>query len=179
MSERLTVGDYLRTEETSRPRELAYGILRDPPAPTYGHQSVVTRLTALLDACVAELRLGRVCVSPIDVILDADRALIVQPDIVFISTARLGLVRDQIWGAPDLIVEVLSRSTGLRDRTVKMDWYRRYGVREGWIVDPLAAQVEIVDFTARPGTALVCRRDGVIASAVLPDFRVPVALVFE
>ena len=59
--------------------------------------------------------LGRVLVSPVDVVLDEKKALIVQPDIVFISRERIGIVRDRIWGAPDLVIEVLSPGTRRRD----------------------------------------------------------------
>ena len=54
-----------------------------------------------------------------------------------------GKVRDNdIFGAPDLVVEVLSRSTARYDRGHKKDVYERFGVREYWIVDPLALSVE-------------------------------------
>ena len=49
---------------------------------------------------------------------------------------------DGIYGAPDLVVEVLSPSTGRYDRKHKKDVYERYGVREYWIVDPSARSVE-------------------------------------
>src|SRR3972149_11671093 len=101
MSERHTVGRYLGGEETTKPRELVYGFVREPPAPVYGHQSVVFRLGRLLDDEGRRLEAGVVVLSPLDVVLDPERALVVQPDVVFIATARRAIFRDQIWGAPD------------------------------------------------------------------------------
>jgi hypothetical protein len=68
-------------------------------------------LTALLDAHVRERDPGVVCVSPVDVVFDARAALVLQPDIVFVARERLGIVRDRIWGAPDLIVVALAEVT--------------------------------------------------------------------
>lgn len=47
-----------------------------------------------------------------------------------------------VFGAPDLVVEVLSRSTARYDRGHKRDIYEAYGVREYWIVDPVRLSVE-------------------------------------
>jgi hypothetical protein len=52
---RLGVAEYLRKPESMRPMELVYGIVREPPAPRYGHQSLLTHLGALLDRHVREL----------------------------------------------------------------------------------------------------------------------------
>ena len=145
VSRRFTVDEYFQGTETSDPIELVHGIVREPPAPLYGHQSLVTRATVLLDRHVRERGLGNVCVSPIDVVLDRERALVVQPDIIFVSTERSGIIRDRIWGAPDLVVEVLSRRTAVRDQTEKLGWYRQYGVRECWFIDPITRTIKIVD----------------------------------
>jgi Uma2 family endonuclease len=142
---RLSVQEYFELPETMRPMELVHGIVREPPAPRYGHQSIVTRLTMLLAAHVEAHGLGRVCVSPVDVVLDEALALVVQPDLLFISRDRLGLIDDRIWGAPDLVVEVLSPRTALRDRTIKLGWYRRYGVKECWLVNRRRQSVEVHD----------------------------------
>jgi Uma2 family endonuclease len=173
MSKSRTVDEYFRGPETTRPMELRYGVVREPPAPLYGHQSIVTRMTVLLEQHVRSLELGVVCVSPIDVVLDRDRALVVQPDIIFVSAGRLGIIRERVWGAPDLVVEVLSVRTARRDRTDKLGWYRQYGVRECWLVDPAEQQIEIVDCRSTAGESRpIYRNQAPIRSRVLPALEV-------
>ena len=179
--ERISVQEYLRAPETLKPMELVYGVVREPAAPRYGHQSIVTHVAGLLDHHVRQRRLGRVCVSPVDVVLDRERALVLQPDIVFVATARLGIIRDRVWGPPNLVIEVLSPGTARRDRTLKLRWYRQYGVEECWLVDPLASRVEIVDLAdpVRHCPRRVHRDNKSIRSRVLPSFRLPAARFFE
>ncbi|MBQ6986181.1 MAG: Uma2 family endonuclease [Oscillibacter sp.] len=52
------------------------------------------------------------------------------------------ITRNGIYGAPDLVVEILSPSTARRDRGPKMRTYERNGVREYWIVDPANRAIE-------------------------------------
>jgi Uma2 family endonuclease len=60
----------------------------------------------------------------------------VGPDLVFISNARMGGMRqDGFYGAPDLVIEVLSSKPQL-DRFVKLNKYAKAGVPHYWIVDP-------------------------------------------
>jgi Uma2 family endonuclease len=174
----MTTVNYFRGPDTNRRRELVWGVLREPPAPYFVHQELVTRLAALLHAQVRGL--GKVCVSPVDVVLDRDRALVVQPDVVFVSTARLGLIDRRIWGAPDLVVEVLSLGTARRDRTTKLRWYRRYGVRECWLVDPIGREIVVIAL-GRPGRVQRRRFSGRarVQSDVLPDVRLSAAQIFE
>ena len=76
----------------------------------------------------------------------------VQPDLVFVSEARRGiLAKEGLRGAPDLAIEVLSPSTASRDRGVKLKLYERQGVEQYWIVDPETAVVEVWSFTGEPG----------------------------
>jgi Uma2 family endonuclease len=90
----MTTGEYLDSPETTRRRELAYGVVREPPAPFFSHQTIVLRVARLLSDHVEPQKLGQVGVSPIDVVLDADRALVVQPDVLFVSSERLSIIRD-------------------------------------------------------------------------------------
>jgi len=178
MQRRLTIQAYLSGEETNRPQELAYGFLREPPAPGYHHQIVVGQLYERLQRHVQRYKLGRVILSPVDVILDPQRALVVQPDLVFVSTARQHICTDRIWGAPDLTIEVLS-TYRRHDRTVKVGWYRKYGVRECWLADPGARRIEVMDLTAATGGACVFEERQVIRSAVLRYLRLRAADVFN
>ena len=145
VSARMTAREYFTLPETNRPSELVYGVVREPPAPAYGHQKVIGALFRLLSAHVEENGLGEVCVSPVDVVLDEVAGLVVQPDLIFISNERLSIIQQHVSGAPDLVIEVLSPSTAHRDRTIKLAWYRRYGVRECWLVDPHQRTIDIVD----------------------------------
>jgi Uma2 family endonuclease len=175
----MTADEYLyETDETNRHRELHLSRVAEPPAPFFSHQSLVLRVAKVWSDHVEPRRLGRVAVAPVDVVLDRERALIVQPDVLFVSNARLAMIRDQVWGAPDLVAEILSHSTRVRDRGEKLAWYRQYGVREYWLVDLYDDSVTVVDFS---GPSPVMRRaKGVesIRSTVLPDLELSAFGVF-
>jgi hypothetical protein len=51
---------------------------------------------------------GEACLSPLDVVLDVERNLVVQPDLSVVLAEPADIVTDRIWGAPDLVVEVMS-----------------------------------------------------------------------
>jgi Uma2 family endonuclease len=175
-SDKLGVVEYFDLEETTRPMELEYGVVREPPMPAFGHQLISARLTALLYAHVEEFGLGQLS-SPVDVVLDAEAALVVQPDIVFVSNDRLAIVRERVWGAPDLVVEILSPWTARRDRTIKLAWYRQYGVRECWLVDPNRRTIEVVDLQSTTPSRQFTRADP-IRSYVFPRWTVSVDRIF-
>lgn len=163
--------DYLSGAEDLRRRELVWGVVREPPSPFAPHQLVTTRIAALLDEHVRTHDLGVVLVSPMDVVLDAEEALVLQPDVMFISHDRSAIVRDFVRGAPDLVVEVTSRGTARYDREAKVKWYAHYGVRECWLVDPEQRTVNVIDLAA--GGLIVHRiHRGAdpIRSSVLPQF---------
>ncbi|MBR2179463.1 MAG: Uma2 family endonuclease [Selenomonadaceae bacterium] len=63
-----------------------------------------------------------------------DEVIICNPDIV---------EEDAIHGTPDLVVEILSKSTAIKDRMDKFVIYEKFGVKEYWIVDPFIKSVEV------------------------------------
>nr|MBO6294177.1 Uma2 family endonuclease [Schwartzia sp. (in: firmicutes)] len=64
------------------------------------------------------------------------------PDVLIICDKNK-IKANWIDGAPDLVVEVLSPSTTINDRGIKKDVYERSGVKEYWIVDPIAKSIEV------------------------------------
>jgi hypothetical protein len=83
-----------RTPETVLPTELIYGALRVAESPLARHQSLVAELFVALRAHVREHALGRAWIAPLDVVLDRERALVLQPDLFFISRDRGHIVED-------------------------------------------------------------------------------------
>lgn len=115
-------------------------------APNTAHQGAITGFILSLGNFVEFENLGRIFAAPTEVILtDPEGINIVQPDIIFVSKEREHIItRPNIQGSPDLLVEILSPSTGRRDRTVKLDLYARHGVKEYWIADPDAQTVSVM-----------------------------------
>ena len=137
----LTYEDYVALPDDGRRYELYEGDLIVTPAPRPRHQLVIGSLHVLMAEHVRRHALGEVFLSPIDVILS--RITVVQPDLVYVETARLGIVTERaLEGAPTLVVEVLSPSTDARDRDVKQALYARHGVPYYWIVDPAARTIQ-------------------------------------
>lgn len=176
---KLTYEEYFSLPEDTRPCELVDGELYMPPAPNSKHQSIVVNLVTMLERHVRDRGLGRVFVSPLDVVLDRTRPLVLQPDLMFISTQRLSIVGPRIEGAPDLVVEILSPGSAVRDRTEKSVWYGQYGVREYWLVDPEARAIEVRRLSAEGYETLGLYSTGqTLTSAVLSGLQLPIDPIF-
>lgn len=166
----MTTHEYLQTPETVLPRELAFGALRVADAPRAQHQRVVLELLLAIAPFVRSRQLGEVLPAPIDVILDADAALVVQPDLVFVSTERCHIIDDQIDGAPDLVIEVLSPNPRIGSTEERVGWFARYGVRECWLASTVERRIAVLGLVngAVSDRAVFVDRQAV-RSAVLPD----------
>jgi Uma2 family endonuclease len=138
---RLTYEDYAALPDDGRRYELHEGELSVTPSPGTSHQDVLGSLFVALRGHVRAGRLGRVFLAPVDCILE--NITVVQPDLVFVETARLAIVSERgIEGAPTLAVEVISPSSTVIDRRTKPQLYARYAVPYYWIVDPPARAIE-------------------------------------
>lgn len=133
--------DYLRLADEPR-CELIYGRFYVSPAPTVLHQIIVALLWQHCDA-IARSTGGLALLSPVDVAL-AEHS-IVQPDVVYLARERRAVVTTEgLEGAPNLVVEVLSKGTTRRDRGEKLKLYAESGIEEYWLVDPAERQIEFL-----------------------------------
>jgi Uma2 family endonuclease len=128
---RLTYEHLRQLPDDGRRHELVEGELVVSPAPTTKHQRVVRNIGLVLLQAQAS-GAGEVLWAPTDVVLDP-QVDAVEPDLLFVVSERRSIIaEDQVRGAPDLLVEVLSDSTAERDLGVKLRIYARYGVRFYW-----------------------------------------------
>jgi Uma2 family endonuclease len=167
----LSTAEYLQTAESMRVQELIYGQLRVEDSPHYRHQNLLLELAVLMRIFVGQHKLGTVCIAPQDVILDAARALVLQPDLMFISKSRHDIISDHIWGAPDLVVEVMSPHPRIGKLDERIRAFTRYGVKECWLVHQLSREIEVRQLQIdTDGAKRTFRGVERIESSVLPGF---------
>ena len=173
-----TYEDYLKLEDDKR-YEIIEGELIEMPAPSVTHQRIVGRLFRLTSEFVEKKSLGEVFVSPIDVILSDTN--VVQPDIVFVSKERSDIVQNRgIFGAPDLIMEVISPSTLKKDTEDKKRIYARFGVEELWLIFPGERAIEV--FSLKGDEYEVCSfgyESSKVKSCLLKDFELNLEELFK
>ena len=146
----ITWQDVQQLPDDGHRHEAIEGELHVTPAPSIRHQRVSQKLEQELLRLLEAPGHGIVIDAPVGVEFPSTGEG-VQPDIVFVSSARTHIIADAaIRGAPDLVVEILSPTTERRDRGVKRKLYERQGVLEYWIVDLETETVEVWTFGERP-----------------------------
>ncbi len=131
-----TYEEYLAIAPENRIMEWADGkIIEYMPASTT-HQRFVVFLTELIRHFVGIFQLGEVLVAPFETKLwEGGPAR--EPDILFIKHDNPTRIDDKrLYGAPDLAIELISRSSVRQDRINKFQEYEKAGVKEYWLIDP-------------------------------------------
>ncbi len=175
--------DYLTWPEGER-WELIDGVAYNMgPAPSPIHQEIAVEFIYRIRDCLGR-HPCRVFSAPFDIRLDGEGAedddalTVVQPDIVVICD-KDKIDKRGIRGAPDLVVEILSPSSGARDTIEKRALYEKHGVPEYWIVDPETRQVFVLRLKeGRYGDLLIHRREDTLTSLVRPEISIHLAEVF-
>jgi Uma2 family endonuclease len=142
-SKKLTYQDYLDIPEEPGYRfEIIEGMLIKEPSPNVAHQRASRKLQRILEDYFGEVDPeGEIFNAPLDVTpLDYN---VVQPDLFYVSGEQKLMVKDaRIDGAPALVVEVISPSSGRKDRLQKMRIYQKAAVQHYWLLDPQEKTLE-------------------------------------
>jgi len=169
-----TVADWKRLPD--RPRfELIDGDLTMQAQPTPVHQEVGLRLGAQL---VMYLN-GKRCRAMHDtsVYLSENDQTVFAPDLMVVCDPSK-IKENYVFGAPDLVVEILSPSTAKIDKTLKLKRYQQAGVREYWIVDPKHQLIDVYLWDNGPVPAHTYARDDRLHVGVLDDCEIDLSFVF-
>lgn len=178
---RWTIADLELLPFDDRRYEIIDGELLVTRAPHWGHQKATGRACAKLDQWSLETGLGEAVPNPGIIFSDADNII---PDVVWSSHERLATGLDEaghLIVAPELVVEVVSPGAEniRRDRELKLRLYSSRGVREYWIIDWQAQQMEVYrrESAALTLVATLFPSDE-ITSPLLPGFKMSIAALF-
>lgn len=171
---RYTWTDY-RTWSDDKRWEIIGGEAFLMASPTSRHQRLLTELLVQLHSHFKGKRC-EVFPAPMDVVLSEED--VVQPDLLVVCDAKK-ITRTHIEGAPDLVVEIVSSESGLRDRMLKLNLYARSGVKEYWIVTPWPSTIEVLVLQGQKYQVhQVFGKNDTLVSATFSDLQVPLAEAF-
>ena len=126
--------------------ELIDGLFYDKNAPSTRHQRISILLAFEFENYIRNNNGSCIpLTAPLDVQLDCDDDTMLLPDLVIVCD-RDKIHEDLIFGAPDLVVEIISPSSRYHDSVRKLRKYREAGVREYWLIDPVKKKVLVYFF---------------------------------
>lgn len=176
---KLTYADFVRLPDDGRRHEFIDGVHYVTASPNFRHEIVRQRLNFALTSHLKATRTG--LVLSIDCVMSFFD--IVWPDLVVVRTSQFEILTTRnIKGAPAIVIEVLSRSTSNRDRTIKRDLYERKGVGEYWVVDGSRNTIDVQRLHhgkfAKP-ERLRKADDDVLVTGLLPGFELSLSELFS
>jgi len=144
------------------------------------HGWIKAILITLLTTWALEKRAGRVYPGDTDFVLDGDDEelrVVRRPDVSFVADARVSQTKGYIYGAPDLVIEIISPSERPGKISEKLGEYLQFGVKQVWQVYPEKREI-IVNL---PDGTTITYSDGdtLPGGDLLPGFGMDVATVFE
>jgi len=186
LDKRYTFADYLTWFDDKR-RELIDGFIKMmSPAPVNIHQKISGNFYGFLWNYLRK-KDCEVRYAPFDVRLpkngekENDKIYtVVQPDLCIICDPSKIDEKGCI-GAPDFIIEILSKGSSKHDAKIKYELYQRHGVREYWIVHPTeqTVLVYVLNNTGKYENIGIFAQDEKVKVNIFEDFYIDLAEVFD
>jgi len=181
LTKRYTYADYLTWQFTDRVELIMGKIFNMSPAPSSQHQHI----TVAISSGIYQFLRNKPCkvfTAPFDVLLPDSSGVkntVVQPDITVVCDSSK-ITKEGCTGAPDLVVEVISKSSVKKDLHEKFGIYEQAGVKEYWIVQPQDRSLIIFTLTEagqyQPSKPLT--KGDIATSQVLPGLKIDLDEVF-
>ena len=138
--EQFTVRDYYSLSEENRV-ELIHGVIYDMGSPRAIHQLIAAEIRDAINAFIRKNKGSCLpLIGPVDVQILKDETTMVIPDFLVVCD-KDKVKKGRVYGAPDFILEVISKSSRRYDSITKLSLYVEAEVREYWIVDPFKKRV--------------------------------------
>ena len=147
---------------------------------SFGHQKIVGFLATLLHLFLEERDMGEVLTAPFSMWLPVSKR-VREPDILVVLKENLDRIKKNFLDGPaDLVIEIVSEDSILRDRGTKFAEYELDGVKEYWLIDPDKERADffVLGEDRRFERKLPDRR-GFYHSAVLKGFRLNVNWLWQ
>lgn len=163
--------------------ELYDGELVEMTAPKLMHQVVLGHLYLSVGLFVRERDLGQLYMAPHDLYISETRFF--EPDLSFVRKERF--TTEQMIGGngacliapPDLVVEIISTSTGRNDRVLKFNAYAAFGVTYYWIIDPEEQTLHAFSLNqGRYVAEAALTAEDTFAPTLFPGLQIPLAQLF-
>jgi len=180
-STKFTYEDYTLFPDDGNRHELIDGNHYVTPAPRTKHQKISGTLHISLGSDVQKTKCGQLLAAPTDVVLsDFD---VIQPDLLYISSGRTTIITEEnIQGAPDLVVEILSDGSRKTDEIIQRKLYERYKIPECWIIDPELETVKIYRLSDQGyvrSAELSLESNSTLTTPLLPNWELSLQQLFE
>ncbi|MBI3330096.1 MAG: Uma2 family endonuclease [Nitrospinae bacterium] len=151
----LTFVDYLLLPTIVQRYDIIDGEMVMSPAPTVEHQWIIANMHLALAAYFRANPRGIVLFASCDIVIRRDPLRTRQPDLFIFLRGRedIGDLENLrrlpvLEIAPDITIEIISKSETRPSRTEKIEDYRRIGVKECWIVSPQGQTLEVLRLSA-------------------------------
>ena len=113
------------------------------PAANTIHNAIGGRLYMFIGTYLDAKDLGYCFTDSVDI--HFPNGSLFQPDFSIVLKENKQIIKwgGDIYGVPDMVVEILSKSTRNKDLGIKKDTYEAQGVREYWIIDPWSKSIDV------------------------------------
>lgn len=184
LSKKYSYADYLKWQFSERVELLKGCINKMSPAPSKTHQVISRKLTRYLDRYLEHSPCG-FFVAPFDVRLSSKNVqdeqiyTVVQPDLCVVCDLNK-LDERGCFGAPDLVIEILSVGNSKTEMGEKFRLYEENQVKEYWLVKPIENTIFV--YTLNNGQFIglkPCIEGEKIKSVLFPDLIIEIDKIFE